>query len=325
MADFSIDYSNLYDIQSKLRALAQQADDSGTTNAFRELGDAVASERRACLGTAGLSYSFNSFFHHSKTRTSQAKDGLTELADTFKAVSDVFFDADSQISGAAGLLTSSLKLDQWKNQKAAYDAWAADKAAWDAYLAEIGATDYFRDHPDATIRGTCHADNAPSWCAAWTAKGEDSAPPKPGDAPPKPPDKPPTSWHYQDKNGTIDVKVELDKDNNIIKETQSITNPQGQKFETTTTYKGAPEWVDPPGGGSKDRYDVRDYTITTTFGDGTSSTSEVVINQDGTGKMTVTGGDKTEHYIRNGPKDKWIPDPAYAEDDDPDWTASVGV
>lgn len=313
MPDFSIDYSNLYTIQSKLRSLAAQADDSGS-NAFRELGEAVSSERQACLGGSGLSYSFNLFYHHSKSRTSKAKEGLTELADTFKAVSDLWFDADSQISGSAGLLTSGLKLDEWKNQKAAYDQWVKDKEEWDAYLADIGATDYFRDNPDASIRGTCHADDAPAWCEAWRAKGEDSAPPNPGDAPPKPSEKPPTSWSHQDDNGTIDVTVELDENNNIIKETSSITNPQGQKFETTTTYKGAPEWVEPPGGG--DRYDVRDYTVVTTYGDGSTSTAEVVVNQDGSGTMVVTGGDKTEHYIRKGPTDKWEPDPAYPDPDE---------
>lgn len=313
MPDFSIDYSNLYEIQSKLRTLAQQADDSGGSNAFRELGNAVASERRAALGSATLSASFNYFFHHSKSRTEAAKEGLTQLADTFKAVSDVFFDADSQISGAAGLMTTSLGIDQWQNQQEAYQEWQSDKDAWDRYLAEIGATDYFRDHPDeVSIRGVCHADDAPGWCDAWRARGEDSAPPHPGDAPPKPPDKPPTSYHYQDENGTIDVSVELDENNNIIKETQSITNPDGQKFSTTTTYNGAPEWH----GEGDNRYDARDYTITTTYGDGTTSTSTVTVNQDGTGNMVVTGGDTTEYYVRNGPKDEWIPDPAH-EDDDP--------
>lgn len=323
MADFSIDYSSLYEIQTKLRSLSQQADDSNETNAFKELANAQPSERRAALGTYGLSASFNWFARNSKTRTEKAKEGLIQLADAFKSVSDVFFDADSQISGAAGLITSSLKLDQWRNQKAAYDAWVADKAEWDAYLAEIGATDYYNEHPDAgSIRSVCHADGAPAWCEAWRAKGEDSAPSPPGDQPKKPPDNPPTSYHYEDANGTIDVSVELDENHNIVKETSSITNSEGQTYKSTTTYKGAPEWV----GEGRDRYDVRDYTIVTTYGDGSTSTSEVTINQDGSGTMVVTGGDKTEHYIRDGPKSEWRPDPAYPdpeeEDDSNDYIAS---
>lgn len=318
MPDFAIDYSNLYDIQTKLKSLAQQADGTDETNAFRELGEAKSSERIACLGSAGMSASYNWFYTHSKTRTGEAKEGLTQLAAQFKAVSDVFFDADSQISGAAGLMTANLKLNQWRNQRAAYKEWEEDKAAWDRYLQEIGATDYFREHPDETIRGACSAENPPGWCAAWRQRGVDSAPVKPGPPPPKPSDTPPTTYHYEDEHGSIDVKVEVDANGEIIKETSTITNPQGQSYSSTTTFKGSPDWVTPPGGSDRDRYDVRDYTITTTYGDGTSSTSEVVINQDGSGTMVVTGGDKTEYYIRTGPKEKWIKDPAHEDDDEDD-------
>ncbi|MGC0421739.1 serine/arginine repetitive matrix protein 2 [Embleya sp. AB8] len=314
MADFAIDYNNLYTIQSKLRDLARQAD-SGSAGAFRELGEASAGERKACLGSATLSLAFNSFHHHSKSRTAKAKEGLNKLADSFKSVSDVFFDSDAQISGAAGLLTSGLGLDQWRNTKATHDKWQADKDRWDAYLAGIGATDYFRDHPDESIRHTCHGPDAPAWCAAWLVKGEDSAPAKPGDEPPKPSDKPPTSYHQQDEHGTVDVNVELDKDNNIVKETSKITDPQGHTYETTTTYNGPPQWVEPPpgGDGKAKPYDVRGYTITTKYGDGTTSSSVFSINHDGSGTMVSTGGDKTEHYIRDGPTGKWKLDPAYTK------------
>ncbi|MFI6582956.1 serine/arginine repetitive matrix protein 2 [Embleya sp. NPDC050493] len=319
MADFAVDYTNLHTIQSKLRDLARQAD-SGTSGAFRELGEAGAGERKACLGTAGLSYAFNNFYHHSKSRTGKAKEGLTQLADTIKSVSDVFFDADAQISGAAGLVTTVLGIDQWRNTKATHDKWLADKAKWDAYLAGIGATDYFRDHPDKnSIRSVCHDPEAPAWCVSWMARGDKEVPPKPGEEPPKPPDKPPTSHHYQDKNGSIDVSVELDKDNNVIKETSKITNPQGLTYESTVTYKGPPEWVDLPDGDDKDkepdRFDARDYTITTTYGDGSKGTSEYTINKDGSGTMISTAGEKTEHYIRDGPRAKWKPDPAFADVD----------
>ncbi|MYW00157.1 serine/arginine repetitive matrix protein 2 [Streptomyces sp. SID3343] len=318
MVDFAIDYNNLHTIQSKLRALAEKAD-TGTPGAFRDLGEALAGERKAALGSSSLSYAFNNFYHHSKSRTGKAKEGLNELADTFKAVSDVFFDGDAKISAAAGLMTKSLGIDQWRDTKAAHDKWLADKAKWDEYLAGIGATGFFRDHPEESIRHTCHGPDAPAWCAAWKAKGEDSAPPNPGDEPPKPADKPPTSYHHQDEHGTIDVNVELDENNNIIKETSKITNPQGQGYETTTTYKGPPEWVDIEDGKDRgkdpDKFDVRDYTITTKYGDGTTSTSVYTINQDGGGTMITTAGDKTEHYLRKGPRGEWERDPAYADAD----------
>ncbi|MFI1380144.1 serine/arginine repetitive matrix protein 2 [Embleya sp. NPDC020886] len=318
MADFAIDYTNLHEINTKLRNLANQAD-SGSGGAFRELGEAGAAERRAALGTSGLSTAFNSFYHHSRSRTAKAKEGLNKLADNFKAVSDLFFNEDARISGGAGLITAGLGLDKWRNAKAAHDKWLADKAKWDAYLASIGATDYFRAHPDETIRHVCHDPEAPAWCAAWIAKGEDGTPVNPGEEPPKPDDKPPTSFHYEDKNGKIDVSVELDKNNNIIKETSTITNPQGQNYETTTTYKGPPEMVEIPDGDDKgdepDKIDVRDYTITTKMSDGTTATSDFTIEKDGSGTMISHSGKTTEHYIRDGPRGEWRRDPKFADAD----------
>ena len=302
MADFAIDYSNLYTVQAKLRALADKAGSGGATGAFKELGDAGSGERTACLGTSGLSLQFNYFYHHSVLRTQKAHDGLNKLADTFQAVSNIFFDADSQISGAAGLLGDSLGLSDWKNKKAAHDKWQADQDAWNAYLAKIGATGYFHDHPDDTLRTACHAADAPAWCAAWI---NDANPPvKPGDEPPKPGD-PPTSYHHQDEHGSIDAEVTVDKDGNVMTEHSKITNPQGQTFESTTTYDGPPNIVRP--GGDAKPYDTRGYTIVTKYGDGTTSTSTVTVNHDGSGSMTVVSGtDAPQQYTRSGPDAKWV-------------------
>lgn len=302
MPDFSIDYSTLYAVQAQMKKLAEQAGSGGATGAFKELGDANSGERTAALGTSGLSYEFNLFYHHSKSRTESAKEGLTKLSESFKAVSDIFFDADSNIASAAGLMGNSIGLSDWKDDKAAYDRWVADKAAWDSYLESIGATEWFQDHPDDTsIRAVCHADDAPPWCANWN---EDKPfPMHPGDAPPKP-GPPPTSFHHEDENGTIDVTIELDKDNNVIKETSTVTNPEGQKFTTETVYDGPPRMINPPG--DAEPYDVRDYTITTTSADGTTSTATVTINDDGSGTMVTVDGEERVTSTRSGPNAEWV-------------------
>lgn len=307
MPDFSIDYSTLYDVQAQMKKLAEQAADGGATGAFKELGDANSGERKAALGTSGLSYEFNLFYHHSKSRTESAKEGLEKLSESFKAVSDIFFDADSNIASAAGLMGNSVGLSDWKSDKAAYDKYLADKAAWDAYLAGIGATEWFGEHPDETsIRAVCHADDAPPWCANWNEdKPFPMHPGKPEDAP-KDPGAPPTSWHHEDENGTIDVKIELDKDNNVVKETSTITNPQGQSFTSETVYDGPPQMIDPPGDDT-DPFDVRDYTITTTSSDGTKSTATVTINEDGSGTMVTVDGEEKVTSTRSGPPPaEWV-------------------
>lgn len=302
MPDFSIDYSTLYNVQAQMKKLAEQAASGGATGAFKELGDANSGERTAALGTSGLSYEFNLFYHHSKSRTESAKEGLEKLSESFKAVSDIFFDADANISSAAGLMGNSVGLSDWKSDKAAYDNWVADKAEWDAYLESIGATEWFAEHPDETsIRAVCHADDAPPWCANWN---EDKPfPMHPGDAPEKP-GPPPTSYHYEDENGTIDVKIELDKDDNVVKETSTITNPEGQTFTTETVYNGPPQMIDPPG--DAEPYDVRDYTITTTSADGTKSTATVTINEDGSGTMVTVDGEEKVTSTRSGPDAEWV-------------------
>ncbi|NED89947.1 serine/arginine repetitive matrix protein 2, partial [Streptomyces sp. SID11233] len=65
--------------------------------------------------------------------------------------SDTFFNADAQLSSAAGLMSQSLGLDDWKNQKEAYEQWQDDKTAWDDYLEKIGASDYFAEHPGTNM------------------------------------------------------------------------------------------------------------------------------------------------------------------------------
>ncbi|MFF0220150.1 serine/arginine repetitive matrix protein 2 [Streptomyces vinaceus] len=308
--DFAIDYGLLNTVQSKLRDMANQANGGSGSGSYHDLGEALASERRRVLGTYDMSAEFNYFFTTSKKRQGQAKDGLNRLADLFKGVSDAWFEADSQLASGAGLMAKSLGLDEWKSQKAAYDKWLSDKAAWEAYLKEIGASEYFRDHPDASISAVCSADGAPGWCDTW--RSNDHAPLQPGPPPVKPPDTPPTHYHQETSTGSVDVTIELDKDNNIIKETSTVT-ANGQTYTSVTEYKSGPQMVTPPGGGKP--FDARDYTVTTTGADGSTSVSTVVINDDGSGTMKVTSGTEVTEYTRSGPGTEWVEVPKPEDDD----------
>ncbi|MFE0733193.1 serine/arginine repetitive matrix protein 2 [Streptomyces antibioticus] len=301
MPDFSIDYGALHIVQGQMRELADAADSGGATGVFKEVGEASSGDRKALFGSSGLSYAFNLFYSYSRSRTKDAKDGLGQLADTFSGVADTFFNADAQLASAAGLMSQSLGLDEWRNQKENYDHWAEDKAAWDAYLESIGASEYFAEHPDAQIGEVCRGDGQPSFCEAWIA--DDDAPDDPGEAPPKPSDTPPTSYTYEDEHGKVTVEVELDDDYNVMKETSTITTPDGQSYTSVTTYDSAPQIVTPENG---DAFDARDYTMETTYADGSKTTTSVVIESDGSGTMTTTDADgKVTVSTRSGPDADW--------------------
>ncbi|WP_445527961.1 serine/arginine repetitive matrix protein 2 [Streptomyces cyslabdanicus] len=306
MADFSIDYSALQTVQQQMRALADDADSGGATGAFKEMGEATASERRSALGSADLSSAFNLFYTRSSSRTNQAKDGLQQLADTFKGVSDTFFQADAQLASSGGLMGSKLGLDDWKSQKAAYDRWVSDDKAWHDYLEKIGASDYFDQHPDARIGDVCGADNPPGFCDAWQNDLDDkqvTVPDDPGTPPPEPTDDPPTSYTYEDDKGKVDVRLELDDHYDVMKETSVITTPNGQSYTSVTTYDSAPHHVDL---GDDKRIDVRDYTMETTYADGSKSTAKVVNDDDGSGTMTMTDSEgNVTVSTRSGPDADW--------------------
>jgi hypothetical protein len=305
VADFSIDYSALHTVQKKMHDLADQADSGGATGAFKEVGEDTSSERRAVFGDSGLSSAFNLFYRRSSSRTKQAKDGLGQLADVFSSVANTFFDADAQLSSAAGLMGSSIGLDEWKNDTAAYEAWQEDKTAWDAYLDKIGAGEYFDQHPDADIGEVCRADGAPSWCETW--QNDEDAPDPPGPAPEKPSADPPTEYTYEDEHGTVEVKVELNDQHDVMKETSTITTPDGQSYTSVTTYDSAPKIIDPEGNGTKDAFDARDYTMVTTYADGSKTTSVFAISDDGSGTMTSTDQDgKVTVSTRSGPDAEWV-------------------
>ncbi|WP_052847687.1 hypothetical protein [Streptomyces avicenniae] len=301
MPDLSMDYSQLYAVQQRLHDLAERAGTGGATGLFAEMGAAGQADNRAILGNSTLAARFDYFYRVSKRRTDQAKDGLESLGDTFEGVANLFFQSDAQIAAGSGVMGGSIGLNEWREQRAAYDRWVEDSAAWDAYLDEIGAADYFDANPDAQIGEVCSAADAPGWCETWFA--DEEAPPEPGPAPPKPSDDPPTSLHYEDGGGSVDVELTLDENNEVLKETSTITTPEGQTFTTVREYSGPPEMVDPPG--DADPYDVRDWTVTTTAPDGSTTVERVVIEQDGSGTMTITSDDEVTEYTRPGPGAEW--------------------
>lgn len=305
MADFSIDYSALHRAQEQMKSLANTAESGGATGEFKTVGESTPSERRAVFGSTELGTAFNRFYENSAKRAKEAKDGLNELAEIFASVSNVFFEADAQLAGGSGVTSQALGISNWRNSKAQWDAWDSATEEWNDYLEEIGAKEYFDANPDADIGQVCRADSPPEFCETW--REDTDAPSPPGDKPDgeRPSDEPPTEFTFEDENGVTNVKVELDDDYNIMKETTEVTTTDGQSFTSETVYETSPQYVTKDGV----TFDARDFTTTTTYADGTTITSEVTIEEDGSGVMTSTDGDgEVTRYTRSGPGDEWEED-----------------
>ncbi|MFC9064711.1 MULTISPECIES: hypothetical protein [Streptomyces] len=301
MADFSIDYSQLHTVQEKMRSLAEQAGSGGGDGKFKEVGEGSLGDATTVFGNRQLAAAFQTFYSRSRSRTKQAKDGLTELADTFKGVSDYWFDTDANMAASGGVDAQRGEFNEWVSTKEAHDQWVADKEAWDNMLEDIGATEYFQENPDESIRQVCSGSDAPDFCEAWReleAEGNHAL--KPGDEPPKPKgDKPPTEYTYTDDEGTVKVTLEYDDDYNVTKQTSEISNPNGLSYTSEQEFDGPAREVTVDG----DKRTIQDYTMTTTYGDGTESVAVVRWNEDGTGTMEVTADDEVTKYTHNGKKD----------------------
>lgn len=301
MPDFAIDYALLEQVQKRMRDLAGTADSGGAQGALKELGDSSISEIKQVMGFSDVSGAMWNFAQRSSSRAKDAKDGLEKLAGIFESVADGYFQVDADMAGSAGVMGSSLGLDKWKQDKSDWERYDADTKTWNDFLKEIGADGYFKEHPDADINSVCSAEDAPGWCEAYNA--HDDPPTAPGPPPdvPRPGDTPPTEYTIQTDAGSTHVKLTLDDDHNVMKEESTITAGD-QSYSSVTTYDTAPQPITTPDGKS---FDARDYTMVTTYPDGSQVTSRYVIADDGSGTMTVTDSDGTTEYTRSGPTEDW--------------------
>ncbi|MEU3711024.1 hypothetical protein [Streptomyces catenulae] len=301
MPDFSIDYELLNQVQTRMRQLADTADSGGAKGALKTLTEST-DDAKSVMGFSDLGAAMYAFSHRSASRAKDAKDGLNKLADIFESVSDNYFQVDAGMADSAGVMGASLGLDDWKHKKAAWDQWDEDTKAWNDYLKEIGASDYFKEHPGADINDVCSAvDGAPSWCERYN--NDKDVPSQPGDHPEgeRPDDTPPTEKTITTDSGSTHVKVTLDDDNNVMTEESTVTIGSGadeQKYINKTTYDSSPQPITLDNGKT---FDARDYTTVTTGPDGSETTTRYVINDDGSGTMTVTSDDETTTYTRSSP------------------------
>ncbi|MCE7083486.1 serine/arginine repetitive matrix protein 2 [Streptomyces sp. ST2-7A] len=298
-ADFSIDYSVLHQVRENMIELAETAGSGGASGDYRDLGEANAGERKAALGHDGLSSAFNLFYTMSRTRVKEAKDGLEELGNLFGGVADGFFNVDSQLAQSAGASKAAGNLDNWRADTEAYEQWERDNTAWGDYLESIGVPDGDAADPDFSLHEACSVDDPPGYCEQWredmdaARAGDGERPPEnPGEAPEKPSETPPTRWEYTDESGTTVVELELDDNNEIVKETSTVTTTDGQKFVSETVYDGTVHTVEDDNGRG---YTFRDQTTTTTYADGTTTTSETVYTGD---PRTVSTGEDSNGLER---------------------------
>jgi hypothetical protein len=318
MADFAMDYDQLYAMQRGLHLLADRADSGGGDGVYEEVGNATLAENEALFGSYDLAYEFALFYGKSKARIDDGKDKLRQFGDMFSGVADGLFQQDALLASGAASSAGQAMIDRWEGEREAYEEWAENKEAWDSFLEEIGAAEYFAENPDADINEVCAADDAPGWCAEW--ENAEDPPRPPGEEPPKPPEHPPSHLEFSDgEGGTTDIVLSYDDDYNIMKEETTVTTQDGETLTTTVEYASEPHIVEGDDGTS---YDTRDYTVTTTLPDGSTTVEDVVIDDtDGSGTRTVTstytedGEQKTEttEFTRSGPFECW--DEAGNDDD----------
>jgi hypothetical protein len=289
LADFAIDYGVLHSAREDLHKLADEIKPTLSSSDYATLGEHSRGTARDVFGDAELAAAFGTLYERSRHPMQKAEDDLRRLGDTFGAVADAFFNMDSQIAEGAGVMGQNLGLSDWRSRHRAWldhDKWAAQNALWQKYLANKGACD--GDDPAAL----------PDFCRA-TDPG-----PEPGDPGPPPVDQ----VINTPGGGRVHTVLTLDDKYNVVTEKTTVTTAgsnghNGQTYTSTTTYKP----------------DGRSYTTDTVFADHSTTHSDVTINPDGTGTMTVKDGDgKVSGYSRSGPGAKWVQTSGEGMDDNPD-------
>ncbi|RBM20460.1 serine/arginine repetitive matrix protein 2 [Streptomyces sp. PT12] len=320
MPDFAMDYDKLYAMRRGLHGLAERADSAGGSGAWAEIGEGTATSNQSIFGNYQLSYQFQLFYGKSKTRIDEGKDKLESFGDMFGGVADALLQQDAMIAGQYTTMAGQMIFDDWLAKREAVEDWERGNEAWNNYIEEIGAAEYFEEHPDANIWEVCSAEDAPDWCKTWEDDYGDR-PVQPGERPPEPPEHPPSHMKITDGDGSIEFWVRYDEDYNILQEKSTVTTPNGETVTTTVDYDGPPRPSDPDN--PDNSVDTRDYTVTTIGPDGSKSTVEVEVSDDGqTRTETSTSWDEdgdeeveVKEFVRSDEEDEVWREVETEEDD----------
>ncbi|MEU9286938.1 hypothetical protein AB0D57_20045 [Streptomyces sp. NPDC048275] len=214
------------------------------------------------LGDHGLADAMSGFRGNAFNTLHSADKGLKELAAAFGSVGEAFLSFDADLTQNMGVMGQNLGLQNWRRDK---DRW-----------------DYKQSHLDQCTPGK--DGTVPDFCSATD------------------PGAPPLEQTIQTEHGSIQTKLTLDENGNVIREESTVVY-DGKEHKTVTNYTD--------GNGS--------YTADTTYPDKSTTHMEVHVNDDGSGTMVVTGSDGKREEFTRGPKDgsgeqqKWQP----FEKDDP--------
>ncbi|UCM90410.1 hotdog family protein [Streptomyces marincola] len=340
MADFSINYEDLYDMRDGMHQLAKRAADGGGDGKFAEMGNNNPGDNTAIFGNSYLSQQFSVFFRMCRTRTEKASEKLEQFGDTFGGVADAVFQQDAQIASGAASASAKAEFNRWRGEVERHENWVEATEEWNAYLEEIGAAEYFAEHPGAQMGEVCKEDDRPAFCDTWEQDVSDlNAPHQPGEEPPVPDENPPSRMRFTNPDGsTTEITLSYDENYTITSETTTTTLEDGQEFVSTTEYTYGDDGqvtqedvtVTLPDGGEMTTvteysgelnedvgFDNRDYTSTTNGPDESTTVEEVTIDDEtGAGTKTVTttevdddGNEEVtvEEYTRPGPTDDWEP------------------
>lgn len=271
LVDFALDYTVLHTARKDLHDLADKIGPTLKSSDYATLGNDESGEAADVFGDAQLTAAFSTLYYRSKHPMEKAEDDLRQLGDTFGAVADGFFNMDAQIAEGAGIMSADMGLSDWIGKHKAWeghDQWVKDHDLWEQYQANPDACD------------VSDGQTAPDFCKAFDPG------PEPKDPGPPPTDKTLTTAD----GGTVHTQLTLDGDYNVVTEKTTVTTGAGQTYTSTTTYQD----------------DHRSYVTDTTYADNSTAHSDVHINEDGSGTMTVTDGDgKKSDYTRTGTGAQW--------------------
>lgn len=273
MPDFAIDYGLLHEAKKDLHDLADRIGPKLGDTAFSQVGSIEYEDSDAVFGNDGLAGSFRSLYRMAQHPMSKAESDLRELGDIFGAVADGYFDVDAQIANGMGMMGASLDLDQWKD----------DKAAWDYLQAHRGDC---VPGPDGAMPGFCSATD---------------------------PGPPPTDLTITTDTGSVHTHLTLDENNNVVKEETTVVNGDQRYTSTTTytpdhtSYTTDTIYSDGSTTHSVTTTGEHGSSVTdTTSGDGSTTHTVIALNEGGGGTMTVTESDGTvTKYTRGDQYARW--------------------
>ncbi|ONH61623.1 hypothetical protein CcI49_05285 [Frankia sp. CcI49] len=259
MADLVLDYALLHDLAGSMRSLRGQIETDVNTVSGRSVVGSGGEVGSVAVGDGTLFAALSAFYSACHKPFKDSMDKLKELGDLLDSVAKAFFDVDADFAGKVNTGRLQAQIGQWE----------ARKLAWEHY----------QETKDKVITYQYYDENGVLQTATIPLWGPDRPPPED-------PGLMPTSLTGGPGESTTTNAAEVNDQGLIISETSTTTTPNGLTYTETTSYT----YVDRDNDGDPD---VVDYTTTITHSDGTTEQIVKRTNPDDSYVVTSTTGDGT--------------------------------